>query len=325
MERAEYGKKEYQRVEYHGIAMGGKIYSLRMAKGMTQEQLALVLGISPAAISKWERNLSLPSVETLWALADFFDCSIDELVGRTLVQVERVGVYDEAKFRLVVVGEELLNCAELSRAEGLIALEEMAPELKDKSKFLAFAIPYISNLFMMQMELEPSFRMLGNYVSTLPEPERAEGHMIVEVLKMIFSGERPEIIQETVASHIGMDYRERRGTMSKIPKNSRQDIINKYKDKKLYSDNTKLLEEFVHLGDFDIQVILRNSDNTTLTAALVGASGGVAVRFLSNLSDRMLYFISEDMDVWQGTEEEILDSQRRLLEIGSFCRNQDVE
>ena len=39
-------------VKYHGIAMGGKIYSLRMAKRMSQEQLAAVLSISPAAISK---------------------------------------------------------------------------------------------------------------------------------------------------------------------------------------------------------------------------------------------------------------------------------
>ena len=69
-----------QRAEYHGIAMGGKLYSLRTAKRMTQEQLALALNISPAAISKWERNLSVPGVEMLWALADFFDCSIDEMV-----------------------------------------------------------------------------------------------------------------------------------------------------------------------------------------------------------------------------------------------------
>ena len=76
-----------ENIKYHGVAMGGKLYSLRMAKRMSQEQLAVVLNISPAAISKWERNLSKPSIEMLWALADFFECSIDELVGRTLVQI----------------------------------------------------------------------------------------------------------------------------------------------------------------------------------------------------------------------------------------------
>lgn len=86
-----------EKVKFHGVAMGGKIYSLRRAKRMSQEQLAAVLNISPAAVSKWERNLSNPSIEMLWVLADFFECSIDELVGRTLVQVERVGTYDRKK------------------------------------------------------------------------------------------------------------------------------------------------------------------------------------------------------------------------------------
>ena len=104
-----------EKIKYPGVAMGGKIYSLRMAKRMSQEQLAAVLSISPAAVSKWERNLSNPSIEMLWVMADFFGCSIDELVGRTLVQVERVGTYDEKKIRLVVVGEDLLKCSEISR------------------------------------------------------------------------------------------------------------------------------------------------------------------------------------------------------------------
>ena len=38
-----------EKVEYGGIAAGGRIYSLRAAKGMTQEQLAAVLCVSPAA------------------------------------------------------------------------------------------------------------------------------------------------------------------------------------------------------------------------------------------------------------------------------------
>lgn len=323
MERAELEKRN-RCVEYHGVAMGGKLYSLRTAKRMTQEELALVLGISPAAISKWERNVSLPNVETLWALADFFDCSIDELVGRNLAQVEHLGVYDEEKFRLAVVGEELLKCSEVSRAEGLLALENL-PGLKDKSRFLAFAISYMLNFFSVrseQLDLDFIFRMLKNYVYTLPMSERAEGHMVVDVLRTIVSGEHPRVIQEMIASHIGMDYSERMGTMGKLLKLDRQDILDKYNNKKIYSDKTDLLEKFVNIGDFEIQVILRNSDNVTLTAALAGASGAVTVRFLSNLSDRMLYFISEDMDIWHGTEEEILDSQRRLLEIGSFCLDQ---
>ncbi|MDE5589170.1 MAG: helix-turn-helix domain-containing protein [Acetatifactor sp.] len=300
-------------IKHYGVAMGGKIYSLRMAKRMSQEQLAAVLNISPAAVSKWERNLSNPSVEMLWALADLFECSIDELVGRTLVPVESVGIYDEKKLRLVVIGEDLLKCSEISRAEGLLAMESYVPRLKGGSRFLAFAIPYILNLFMKQLESEEAFRFLENYVATLPEAERPEGSMIAAVLRKIFSGESPEILQELIASYIGIDYREKNGRMSEMLKYARQEILDQYMDKKIYSDNTDLLEELVHVGDFEIQLILRNLDTVTLTAALTGASGEVVRAFLANLSDRVLYFIHEDMKQWNGTEEEILAAQKKVL------------
>lgn len=83
-----------EKIGFHGVAMGGKLYSLRMAKRMTQEQVAAELCVSPAAVSKWERNQTVPSVEMLWALADFFDCTMDELVGRRQPPVERMGAYD---------------------------------------------------------------------------------------------------------------------------------------------------------------------------------------------------------------------------------------
>lgn len=311
---------DMEKVKFHGVAMGGKIYSLRRAKRMSQEQLAAVLNISPAAVSKWERNLSNPSIEMLWVLADFFECSIDELVGRTLVQVERVGTYDKKKIRLVVVGEDLLKCSEISRAEGLLAMEAYIPKLRSGSRFLAFAIPCIMNFFMEQMALDDAFQILENYVTTLPEEERQEGNMITAVLRKIFAGENPKILQELIASFIGMDYSERNGRMSEILKYTRQEILEQYKGKKIYSKNTDLLEEFVHVGDYEIQLILRNiEDVATLTAALAGASGDAARRFLSNLSDRLLYFIQEDMQQWKGTEEDILAAQKKVLEIGSFC------
>lgn len=306
----------------HGVAMGGKIYSLRMAKRMTQEQLAAVLNISPAAVSKWERNQSNPSVEMLWALADFFDCSIDELVGRTLAQVERIGVYDDEKFRLAMVGDDLAKCSEISRAEGLLAMEELVPKLQSGSRFLAFAVSYIMDFFIMEQKtFELPFGLLENYAAALPKAEQAEGRMIVAVLRKICAGENTKIIQELIASYIGMEYRERKGGI--MQNYTRQEIMDKYKDKKIYSDATNLLEQFVHIGNFEIQTILRNVDNVTLTAALAGASGGVVTVFLANLSDRMKCFISEDMDRWNGTEEEILTAQQRILELGSFCLREE--
>ncbi len=306
-------------LKYHEVAVGARIYSLRMAKGMTQEQLAEVLSVTPAAVSKWERDLAVPSIELLWALADFFDCDIDDLVGRKDARIEAVGAYDAEKLRLSVTGEDLLKCGEISRQKGFPAMQAAIPGLKSESAFLAFSIPYMMYLTMRQTEPEQAFGFLENYAEALPEAERREGHMIAAALKMIFAGGKQEELSELIASYIGMEYRQKGGHMGEILNRTRQEIIDTYKDKEMYSGATDLLEEAADLGDFEIQTMLRNMDEATLTAALAGASGRVAVRFLSNLADRVLYFIHEDVERWSGTEEEVLAAQRKVLEIGSFC------
>ena len=305
-------------MEHHRVAIGGMIYSLRVAKGMTQEQLAAILCVSPAAVSKWERNIANPGIEMLWELADYFECSIDELVGREEKRLEKVGIYNSEKLRLVEVAEELLKCSEISRQEGLLALDDYMKKYKGESGFLSFAVHYFLQSFLKQMDNELIFRLLENYVTTLPVEEQREGRMIVHVLGEIASGAHPELLREIIASYVGVGYWEKLEDMKRGAqgKRTREEIIGKYKDKELFSEKTDLLERFEPVGDFEIRVILRNLDNETLTAALSGASGKIVGRFLLNLSDRLLYFVSEDIDRWNGTEEDILKAQRRVLAVG---------
>ena len=305
-------------MEYHRITIGGKIYSLRVAKGMTQEQLAAILCVSPAAVSKWERNIANPSIEILWALADYFECSIDELVGREEKRLTKVGMYDCDKLQLVEVAEELLVCSEISRKEGLLALDGYIKSYKGESKFFSFAINFFLQSFMRQMDFEFIFQLLENYVETLAIDKRKEGYMITHIFKRIASGENPKILQEIIASYVGVGYWEKLEDTNRKErgKRNRDEIIGKYRDKKLYSKKTDLLERFGLVGDFEIQVILRNLESETLVVALSGASGKIVERFLMNLSDRLLYFLSEDIDNWSGTEEDILKAQRQVLVIG---------
>ncbi|MGN1419167.1 MAG: helix-turn-helix domain-containing protein [Acutalibacteraceae bacterium] len=60
--------------------IGDKIKALRKSKKITQEQLAKILNITPQAVSKWERGLSLPDIELLVPIADYFGVSIDYLL-----------------------------------------------------------------------------------------------------------------------------------------------------------------------------------------------------------------------------------------------------
>lgn len=60
--------------------MGKVIQAKRRAKGMTQEQLAQLVGVSSAAVSKWETASALPDVALLCPLARALDCTPDELL-----------------------------------------------------------------------------------------------------------------------------------------------------------------------------------------------------------------------------------------------------
>lgn len=60
--------------------LGMMIASLRKEKGMTQMELAEKMGIMDKAVSKWERDLSCPDVNSLPKLAEIFDVTVDELM-----------------------------------------------------------------------------------------------------------------------------------------------------------------------------------------------------------------------------------------------------
>lgn len=62
---------------------GEKIADLREKRGQTQEDLAAKLGISRASLSHYEKNRREPDYATLTKLADYFQVSVDYLLGRT--------------------------------------------------------------------------------------------------------------------------------------------------------------------------------------------------------------------------------------------------
>ena len=57
------------------------IRKFRKERGLTQEQLAEVFDMTIGAVHKWEAGLSTPDISLLMEMADFFDTSLDVLVG----------------------------------------------------------------------------------------------------------------------------------------------------------------------------------------------------------------------------------------------------
>ena len=87
------------------IRLAENIRAFRKQRKLTQEQLAEVLGVTVGAVYKWEAKLSQPELNMLLAMADFFDTSVDVLLGyemkdnRLQATVERLKTYRHDKSR----------------------------------------------------------------------------------------------------------------------------------------------------------------------------------------------------------------------------------
>lgn len=66
---------------------------LRRAKKVTQQKLSEVLGYGYTAIANYESGRNEPSLRDLVRIADFFDVSIDELLGRVYPSERKKEIY----------------------------------------------------------------------------------------------------------------------------------------------------------------------------------------------------------------------------------------
>ena len=60
--------------------LGTMIAELRKQHGMTQLELAEKMGVTDKAVSKWERDLSCPDINSLPALAEILGVSVEDLM-----------------------------------------------------------------------------------------------------------------------------------------------------------------------------------------------------------------------------------------------------
>lgn len=65
------------------VLLAQKLREFRKKQGLTQEQLAEAMGVTVGAVSKWESGSSTPDVSLVLELADFFETSVDVLLGYT--------------------------------------------------------------------------------------------------------------------------------------------------------------------------------------------------------------------------------------------------
>ena len=88
--------------------IGSRLSVCRQNKNMTQEELAYRLGVTPQALSKWERGMSLPDTSILPSIARMLEISTDYLLG--INQQNTMGG-DGCKLQRMI-GENLRNTLE---------------------------------------------------------------------------------------------------------------------------------------------------------------------------------------------------------------------
>ena len=101
------------------LKLNDTICFYRKKQGLTQEELAVKLGVTNQSVSKWESAQCCPDISLIPKLADIFDVSIDELFGREPFVNDVCGQFplrDDDIFRVVVArGKKVILVDDLDK------------------------------------------------------------------------------------------------------------------------------------------------------------------------------------------------------------------
>lgn len=88
------------------------IKKYRKERKMTQEQLAEVLGVTVGAVYKWESGICLPELRLIMNLAEYFDTSVDVLIGYEMIDKGLKAIKDRLKSYISNADEEGISEAD---------------------------------------------------------------------------------------------------------------------------------------------------------------------------------------------------------------------
>lgn len=72
------------------MSIGDRLTKLREDKGFLQREVATKIGIAPNTLSGYERDLRSPDPDTLVKLANFYNVSVDNLLGTNEVSLSNI-------------------------------------------------------------------------------------------------------------------------------------------------------------------------------------------------------------------------------------------
>lgn len=104
---------------------GKMLYDLRKAKGMTQKEVADIIGITPKTVSKWETGHGFPDISSISKLAKILNVSTESLLNGTITKnKEDMGNMKRTKFYVCP------HCQSLMQGNGQAAVVCCGRELE---------------------------------------------------------------------------------------------------------------------------------------------------------------------------------------------------
>lgn len=162
------------------LALSENIKKYRKQNRLTQEQLAEVMGVSTGAVHKWEAAMSVPELDMILKLADFFDISVDVLVGYKV----RDNTFNSMVERITA----------LAKAKDPEALTEMEKALK-KNPNSFWLVHYCASLY--------SFFGVGNKNTAVSQRGL---ELYGQALMLIKQNDDPGVSEDTVRGEMAIVY-----------------------------------------------------------------------------------------------------------------------
>jgi transcriptional regulator with XRE-family HTH domain len=122
-------------------SFGNRVDLLRKEHNLNQTELAKIFGVTKSAVSDWKCRGKQPSQETLIGLANFFDVSLEYLLGISDVRKsDPVIVEEETRSFAIKLIEELLKSNTIKNAEDITPalintiITSLRMDIEDKKK-----------------------------------------------------------------------------------------------------------------------------------------------------------------------------------------------
>ena len=162
------------------MKLAENIRALRRERSLTQEQLSEVLGVTAGAVYKWEAGLSVPDIELIVEMADFFDTSVDVLLG-----------YEIKDNRLDATVKRLQDCRRAKDWEGLAEAGK--------------ALKKYPHSFLIVKESAAIYRAFG-YESGDKAMLRRALELLEQSRLLLDQNTDPEISEQTICGNIAETY-----------------------------------------------------------------------------------------------------------------------